>query len=464
MIDRARLRYEFPAGCIVNCFALGLIAVNEWWVSSGEPPPPSELPAAPPTDAWRTAIEPSPPLPGSPSGSVPLVFSGQRHDFLGLVARGAALEFITVGFYRFWLATDIRRHFWANTALDGDAAEYTGRGRELLIGFLFALAITVPIYLGYFLVGIEVERFKAFASVPLFLFFYLFGQFAIYRARRYRLTRTVWRGVRFWMDGSGWAYAAISALWTLLTILTLGLTLPWRAAALERYKMRHCHYGELQGGFDGRGWTFFKRGWWLWLLTGLLVFGPPTYNDVSRLTNGPLLPKSVISAMPFYYIVVVLAVPFIYAVYKSIEWRWWIEGLHFGQVRFTSSLARGALASLYWKVIGWVLLTCVVFAAYLLLCAWAVSIVNKSSVASLVSAGIFKWNIAMIVAAIAGYLMFILALNVVLRIYLMRDLWGRVAASTHVHNIAAAAEIAARGDLATALGEGFADSLDVVGF
>jgi hypothetical protein len=44
------------------------------------------------------------------------------------------------------------------------------------------------------------------------------------------------------------------------------LILPWRAAALERYKMRHSHYGDLQGSFEGRGWEFFKRGWWLWLL------------------------------------------------------------------------------------------------------------------------------------------------------------------------------------------------------
>ena len=27
----------------------------------------------------------------------------------------------------------------------------------------------------------------------------------IFRARRYRATRTVWRGARFWMSGSGWA-------------------------------------------------------------------------------------------------------------------------------------------------------------------------------------------------------------------------------------------------------------------
>src|ERR1700742_3832818 len=154
---------------------------------------------------------------------MPVAFSGNRGEFFRLVVRGAALELVTVGFYRFWLATDIRRHLWSNTDIGGDAAEYTGNGKELLLGVLFALAILVPIYLVYFLIGLEAERAKAFASFPLFLFFYLFGQFAIYRARRYRLTRTVWCGVRFWMSGSGLAYAGRAALWGLLMILTLGL-------------------------------------------------------------------------------------------------------------------------------------------------------------------------------------------------------------------------------------------------
>jgi uncharacterized membrane protein YjgN (DUF898 family) len=98
----------------------------------------------------------------------------------------------------------------------------------------------MPVYLLYFLIGIEAERAKAFASIPLVLFFYAFGQFAIFRARRYRATRTVWRGARFWMSGSGWAYSTAR-----LSVLTLGLALPWRESAPERYKMRHLHYGDL---------------------------------------------------------------------------------------------------------------------------------------------------------------------------------------------------------------------------
>jgi hypothetical protein len=47
---------------------------------------------------------------------------------------------------------------------------------------------------------------------------------------------------------------------------------------------------------------------------------------------------------------------------------------------------------------------------------------------------------------------------------LVRDLWVRVLGSTIVHGIEAVANVAARGELANALGEGFADGLDVAGF
>jgi len=92
-----------------------------------------------------------------------IAFTGERGDFFRLVRRGALLELVTAGFYRFWLSTDIRRSLWANTSIDGDTLEYTGTAKELLLGFLFALAILVPVYLIYFLIGIEAERAKAFA-------------------------------------------------------------------------------------------------------------------------------------------------------------------------------------------------------------------------------------------------------------------------------------------------------------
>jgi uncharacterized membrane protein YjgN (DUF898 family) len=398
-----------------------------------------------------------PPLPPLPASSVRVEFSGDRGDFRKLVTRGAMLELVTFGFYRFWLATDIRRHLWSYMSVDGDVPEYTGRARELLIGFLFALAILVPIYIAYFVISIETERYKTFASLPLFLFFYLFGQFAIYRARRYRLTRTVWRGVRFWMDGSGWAYAVRAAGWGLLTVITLGLVWPWREAALERYKMRHCYYGDLEGSFDGRGSEFFRRGWKLWLvavspvIVGLVAF---VLKAVSSLPPGGGVIVGLLS------VAWVIALPFVYGAFKAIEWRWWISGIRFGEVSFESDLSTDALYGLYWKVIGWFLLIDVLFGVYLVACIGL--IVGFGDLARM--AARTQGNLAVTAATIVGYLGIIIAVNVVLRVYLLRDVWARVAASATAFRLEAAANVAAKGDLADALGEGLAGGLDVVGF
>jgi uncharacterized membrane protein YjgN (DUF898 family) len=394
-----------------------------------------------------------PPLPAS---QVKVDFSGDRGDFFRLVRNGAGLEVITVGFYRFWLATDIRRHLWSHTSVEGDAPEYTGRGRELLIGFLFALAILVPIYVAYFIVTIEAERYKAFASVPLFLFFYLFGQFAIYRARRYRLTRTVWRGVRFWMDGSGWAYAMRAAGWALLTIVTLGAALPWREAALERYKMRHCHYGDLQGSFEGAGSVLFKRGWKLWLA----VLSPFLLGIVLGVANGGHKAPVAAGVAVLATLIWLIALPFIYGAFKAIEWRWWLSGIRFGDVSFDSDLSAHDLYGLYWKVIGWYLLITIMFTVYIFACVGL--IVGFGDMAHFAARS--QGSVAVTLATVVGYLGIIIALNVALRVYLLRDVWARVVSSTTVYRLEAAANVAAEGELADAVGEGLAGGLDVVGF
>jgi uncharacterized membrane protein YjgN (DUF898 family) len=395
-----------------------------------------------------------PTIPATPTETAQAVaFAGVRGDFRWLVMRGAMLELVTLGFYRFWLATDMRRHLWSHTSVGGDAPEYTGTAKELLIGFLFALAILAPVYLAYFLIGLQAELYQAFASVPLVLFFYLFFQFARYRARRYRLTRTVWRGVRFWMKGSGWLYALQAGLWMLLVIITAGLALPWSQAALERYKMRNSLYGDLPGGFDGDGWTFFRQVWWLWAATVGMI--------------------AVISAVAFYLpsMAVLLGLgalvwlPFAYAIYSAIEWRWWLSGIHFGAVRFESKLVGRALIGLYWSVIGWSWLILIVLFAWMIGVGGIVyAMFAKAGGAGAEAAAAIAQSPLVVGLIVAGYLICALAFGVVVRIYLRRDVWARVVGSTVIHNLAAADNVIARGETANALGEGFADGLDIGGF
>jgi hypothetical protein len=73
-------------------------------------------------------------------------------------------------------------------------------------------------------------------------------------------------------------------------------------------------------------------------------------------------------------------------------------------------------------------------------------------------------NIPLLVMLGLGYVALMLALNVVMRLYLLRDIWAKVLSSVEVCGIEALANVAAKGELASALGEGFADGLDVAGF
>jgi uncharacterized membrane protein YjgN (DUF898 family) len=159
-----------------------------------------------------------------------------------------------------------------------------------------------------------------------------------------------------------------------------------------------------------------------------------------------------------------VALPFIYAAYKSIEWRWWVSGIRFGDVSFSSDLRRDAFFGLYWAVIGWTLLLCValsiwagaIFGIGLLLLGGIGPLEQKMLIMSQ------HWGV--LIASALGYVAFVLAFWAVMRIYLIHDVWQRVAQSVTVENLAAAGEIASQGEIAGAIGEGLADSLDVVGF
>jgi uncharacterized membrane protein YjgN (DUF898 family) len=361
-----------------------------------------------------------------------------------MLVRGSLLLIPTFGFYRFWLTTRVRRHLWAHTRLGDEALEYTGTARDLLVGFLVALAVLVPLYLGYALAGLYLEEKQALASLPLVLAMYLLAHFGIYRSRRYLASRTIFRGIRFWMTGSGVAYAFKAMAWDVMNVVTLGLSLPWAAASLERYRMRHTRFGTLEGDFVGRAGTLFRRGFWLWASVLLLPLalaacagyalrqGADPFGLVSGAAafSGMALGEGVILgvAVAFQLMIWFLALP----MYLAIRTRWRIEGMRFGAVALSSALEPAAfvrpfgglvLASAGWLVAcaiaGGLLFGLLVLAAYR-------QPALMDSVAVEVAAG---------VAVALGYLVVLLGFGVLQRHFLGRGLWDIAVNTTAVHGL-----------------------------
>lgn len=284
-------------------------------------------------------------------------FLGARAAYWRLLSRGAALLMITLGIYRFWLATDVRRFLWANTEIDGETLEYTGTPLELLLGFLVAVTILIPVYAGFFLAALDLGTYGRLSGLIAFAGLGVLGQYAVYRARRYRLTRTIYRGLRFHLEGSAWAYALRAAGWWAATALTLGLAYPFQLASLERYKMSNTYYGDLAGHFAGSSFKLMLRGLPMWLLViGPLALAAGAFIDVvdwkaladALNSGGDDLMGRIEGGNPGLGAVIVFAMlmggtaggmaALLYPAFQAMVLRWWSSGLRFGGVAVTSKL------------------------------------------------------------------------------------------------------------------------------
>lgn len=400
----------------------------------------------------------------TPGEAIPANFVGGRGHFFGLVVRGSLLQIPTFGFYRFWLLTDIRRHLWSNTRIGTESLEYTGRGRELLIGFLIALAILAPIYLLFFWLSLEAERLQAFASVPLLLLLYFLGQYGSYRARRYRATRTIFRGLRLSMTGSGWSYAARALLWDALTVVTVGIAYPWRAAALERYRMHHTFYGDLPGGFVGTGWTFFKRGWWLWLImvfTVLATFALSVAAYLASAMSSTAGLSAGATTVPTFLAFVVLYLV-IWPMFRAIQLRWRLGGIRFGEAALASTLTKGAIFKCYAKAwlagLAFFIVTAILIGVLVGLGTAALKLTFTNLMLDAAAGSPF-----VVFAIVAFYLFVLFGLGAIKLYFLDRGVWAAAVNSVSVFNLGTLAAAAARGTPADSVGEGLADALDFSG-
>lgn len=194
--------------------------------------------------------------------TAPVSFVGKRRPFLGILLSGLALLVPTLGLYRFWLVTRKRQFYWGHTDIEGDALEYTGTPAQLLVGFLMAVLIFLPIYIALFYVTVRLPDLSGFAYLILLPLFWFFMGYAGYRSRRFRLSRTLWRGIRFQQSGNAWAYAFKRFMWTIVTIITLGLAYPFMARSLWAYRVGNTWYGDRRFSFSGQvrtiAWPFYS--------------------------------------------------------------------------------------------------------------------------------------------------------------------------------------------------------------
>lgn len=90
------------------------------------------------------------------------------------------------------------------------------------------------------------------------MLFLLFIPVAIVGARRYRLTRTAWRGVRFSFQGKAWDFIKLWLSGYALTGLSLGLYYPYFSAKKQAFLTAYSYFGSEPFAFSGTGAKLFR--------------------------------------------------------------------------------------------------------------------------------------------------------------------------------------------------------------
>jgi uncharacterized membrane protein YjgN (DUF898 family) len=405
------------------------------------------------------------PAAAAPASLAKARFTGDPRTFRNLMIRGALLQVVTLGIYRFWLTTDARRFLWANTEIEGDSLEYTGTAIELFLGFLIAIALLVPFYVLLFFGTLELGLVSRLSSAAAFVFLAVFGQYAYFRARRYRLTRTVFRGLRFHQSGSAFSYAMRALLWWIAIGITLGLAYPWAQASLERYKLAHTYYGEWQGKFAGSGTRLFLRGIGLWLMMIVLFLA---YGLVIQfIDNGTLVraaqadgrntpSQMVVFLTAFLGIGLFIVAAAVYAILQGIIMRWWLAGLHFGPVVVATTLKKRQVFGAY--------LRCFLYGLLLLI---VVSLV-VGALAALLSLGVSVTKEAKgimgAILVVCLYFSFAVGLWVIYQLTIKFGIWRMAVDSVELAGFDAMEHVRADDTRpSSAVGEGLADALGAGG-
>lgn len=266
-------------------------------------------------------------------------YAGRKPELFKLSLKTSFLTIITLGFYRFWMKTRMRRFYWSAIRPGGQPLEYVGLATEKLLGFLTAVAF-LAFYIGIVNLILMFLSFSVFnGTQPAYLVSFV-GLvpvifFAQYRARRYILARTRWRGIRFGLEPGVSGFVWRSMLHWGLTVLTLGLYWPIKTYHLEKYRTDRTWYGDQKLEQGGR-WT--------------MLLGPMRHVYLPGLVIALIVGVSAGLDRPEYLSVLVLPVGWLLfglAYWKAHSFKRLTEAKRLGEVRLKTQPSVGRIIGIY---------------------------------------------------------------------------------------------------------------------
>ncbi len=184
------------------------------------------------------------------TGTNKIVFHGRGGEIFGIQVLNTLFTVLTLGVYKFWGKTKIRRYLYSSTELLGDRFVYHGTGKELLVGWCKAMGILAGTYgtvtgLVFFVHPLFNVVFPIFVVVAI--------PYAMIGSMRYRLSRTSWRNIRFSFRGPTRSGIGTFLKGFFLQAITLGFYQPYFHTRMRSYWINHSFFGDTPFRYDGSG-------------------------------------------------------------------------------------------------------------------------------------------------------------------------------------------------------------------
>lgn len=267
--------------------------------------------------------------PSSAAAAAPaprLAWAEPAHGWLALCLLNALLRVVTLGVYHFWGKTEVRQRIWAAVRVDGEPLEYRGTGVELLRGFLVVFGlILLPLSIAGLVLPLLLHGLgpvdTGFNTLA-WVFLLMLSGVGLHRARRYRLSRTAFRGIRGGLAGPSTPFAW-TYVWTLALVpLTLGWIYPYRALLLHRRLTQSSRFGDAPFAFTGTAGALYRRFWVVWLAAAVLMLA--TVAAVGAIA-GVVTPTG-LRHLPWQKIAIVLATTMLAYFLFGLIYAWYAAG------------------------------------------------------------------------------------------------------------------------------------------
>jgi uncharacterized membrane protein YjgN (DUF898 family) len=286
----------------------------------------------------------------------------KRPGLLKLTIVNFLLNVISLGFYRFWAKTNVRKHIWSSVHINNEPLEYTGTGMELFKGFLvvffvFILPYGIGVTAATFIQGPE-SPIAVLLQMVFFLVIYVLWGFAVYKARKFQLSRTNWRGIRGTLVGSAMTYSLLYFGSLFAKSMSLGWATPVMNTVLAEQITNDMRFGDAAFKFKGRAGPLYPTYALCWFLTlaaiilviVLLVSSTTLSGYIWELFSDAASPESMEQIAGYLalaggvlFLLFMLIVPMLWAIYSAKEIRTFADYTRFDGVPFEINATAGSV-------------------------------------------------------------------------------------------------------------------------